>query len=130
MTRDLAQLDAAGLETLLAGLPGGYQPIRLAHIDAGHHFQNTKRDLETIAPHLDELGLILLDDVFNHQWPEVGLAFAHFLATYAGWDVVGCLHSRVLLVRADAAPIYRDLLARLMGSAWQTFRGKAYFVMP
>lgn len=126
---DLSQLDALGLESLLNRL-GGYQPIRVAHIDAGHEFRQTSQDLDTIAPHLDALGALLLDDVFHHQWPEVSLAFAQFLRTHAGWNVIGCFHARVLIVRQDAAQLYYEALTRLLGRPWQTFLGRPYFTLP
>jgi predicted O-methyltransferase YrrM len=130
VARNLTELDAYGLERLMEGLPGGKLPIRLAHIDAGHEMHQTTQDLETIVPHLDDLGAILLDDVFNHQWPEVGLAFAQFLRTHAGWDVVGCFHNRVLLVRSAAGALYRAALEPLYGRPWQSFLGKPYFTVP
>jgi hypothetical protein len=130
VSQNLGDLDAYRLERLMEGLPGGKQPIRLAHIDAGHAFHETTNDLETIVPHLDDLGAILLDDAYNHHWPEVGLAFAQFLRTHAGWDAVGCFYNRVLLVRQEASPLYRAALEPLYGRPWQSFFGKPYFAVP
>jgi predicted O-methyltransferase YrrM len=130
VTQNLSELDAYGLEVLLRGLPGGYQPLRVVHIDAGHEVRQATQDLETVAPHLDDLGVIFLDDVYHYQWPEVALAFSRFLATHAGWDVVGCLHNRVVIVRQEAGRLYREILTRLFGPPWQTFLGRPYFVAP
>jgi hypothetical protein len=130
VAKNLSELDAYGFERLMEGLPGGVLPIRLAHIDAGHELRQSTQDLETIVPHLDDLGAILLDDVYHPQWPEVGLAFGQFLRTHAGWDVVGCFHGRVLLVRSAAGPLYRAALEPHFGRPWQSFLGKPYFTLP
>lgn len=130
VAKNLSELDAYGFEQLMRGVPGGALPIRLAHIDAGHEVRQATQDLETIVPHLDDLGAILLDDVYHHQWPEVALAFAQFLRSHAGWDVIGCFHGRVLLVRSAAGPLYRAALEPHFGRPWQSFLGKPYFTLP
>jgi hypothetical protein len=45
--------------------------VRLFSIDGGHTAGITCHDLETISGSLSEGGVIILDDYFNEEWPEV-----------------------------------------------------------
>lgn len=46
-------------------------PLRFASVDGGHTAEITQHDLSIVDGALAEGGIIVLDDVFNEQWPGV-----------------------------------------------------------
>ena len=107
---NLLKFEAQQLGSLLQSLPGGYAPVRLAHIDGDHTEQGALNDLQCAAPHMHDRGVILLDDVFNPDWPEVGGAFHRFLAQHPDWKSVGVAYSRTILCQLPFAHNVRDAL--------------------
>ncbi len=59
-------LSAAMLVRLAEG------PLRFVSIDGGHTAEITAHDLATAEAAIAEGGIIVVDDVFNEQWPGVG----------------------------------------------------------
>jgi methyltransferase family protein len=47
-------------------------PLRFASVDGGHTAEITAHDLATAEAALADGGIIVVDDVFNQQWPGVG----------------------------------------------------------
>jgi Methyltransferase domain len=47
-------------------------PLRFFSVDGGHTAPLTAHDLETAEASIAEGGIIVVDDVFNEQWPGVG----------------------------------------------------------
>lgn len=47
-------------------------PLRLASVDGGHTAEIAAHDLATVEAALAEGGIVIVDDVFNEQWPGVG----------------------------------------------------------
>ncbi|MCI0534294.1 MAG: class I SAM-dependent methyltransferase [Verrucomicrobiales bacterium] len=105
---DLRSFRTAELVELLRTLPGGNAPIRIAHIDGDHTEQGAMNDLCCARGSMDPFGIILLDDVFNPDWPEVGAAFHQFLAQHSEWWAVGWAYGRTVLCREGVAEIIRQ----------------------
>ena len=47
-------------------------PLRFVSVDGGHTAEITAHDLATAEAAIAEGGIIVVDDVFNEQWPGVG----------------------------------------------------------
>lgn len=47
-------------------------PLHLASVDGGHTAEIAAHDLATVEAALAEGGIVIVDDVFNEQWPGVG----------------------------------------------------------
>ncbi|MCI0364499.1 MAG: class I SAM-dependent methyltransferase, partial [Phycisphaerales bacterium] len=122
---DLRLFRAAELVELLRTLPGGYAPIRIAHIDGDHTEQGAMNDLCCACASMDPNGIMLLDDVFNPDWPEVGMAFHRFLARHSQWRAVGWAYGRALLCREGVAGRVREILKGFPFKK-ATFRGNPF----
>ena len=107
---DLRSFRHSEVLALLRTLGGGQASIRLAHIDADHTKEGALNDLRCAEGAMAALGIMLLDDVFNLDWPEVGAAFHQFLAEYPGWIAVGWAFGRAILCREKMADKVRAVL--------------------
>lgn len=73
-----AALDSEALRRVLAG------GARLFSVDGGHTAALTYGDLRTASGALAEGGIVILDDVYNEQWPEVAEGALRFLREHPG----------------------------------------------
>lgn len=70
-------LDFTGQDYLAA--IGG--PIRIFHVDGGHDAETALHDLTQAAQALTKDGVLVIDDVFNQDWPAVSQALYKFIAS-------------------------------------------------
>ena len=125
---DLRSLRAAEMTELLGTLPGGSLPIRIAHIDGDHTEHGAMNDLCCASATMAPPGVMLLDDVFNPDWPEVGAAFHCFLSKYSSWRAVGWAYGRALLCHDAFASCLRELLKRFPYKK-AVLRGQPFIVL-
>lgn len=96
------------LETKPEEITGPAGKIRIFSVDGGHTDAITRSDIELAEACLHDWGIIILDDVFNRNWPGVneGLAdfFSHNESTLVPF-AIGI--NKVFLCRADKAAAYR-----------------------
>jgi hypothetical protein len=71
------ELGGADLVRLAAG------PLRFISVDGGHTADITAHDLATAEASLADDGIIVVDDVFNEQWPGVGDGVHRYFAERA-----------------------------------------------
>ncbi|MCI0540454.1 MAG: class I SAM-dependent methyltransferase [Verrucomicrobiales bacterium] len=109
---DLRSFGTPELVKLLRVLPGGNAPIRIAHIDGDHTESGAMNDLGCAQAAMDSFGIVLLDDVFNPDWPEVGAAFHQFLARHGEWRAVGWAYGRAVLCRDEVAGSVQQVLKK------------------
>lgn len=53
---------------------GAVGPVKFFHIDGGHHFDAVISDIDLATKVMADDGIVVLDDVFRPEWPEVSLA--------------------------------------------------------
>ena len=58
---------------------GRVGPPRLFHVDGGHDYAHAKGDLSLAASVISDRGVIVIDDAFNSNWPEVCAAMLDWL---------------------------------------------------
>lgn len=85
--------------------------VRLFHIDGGHHVAAVLNDLNLATEVLDERGVIVVDDVFRPEWPEVSAGLFSFLDRQGG-DVIPFAigFNKTYLCRRSVADYYRGVL--------------------
>lgn len=89
-------------------------PVRLFSIDGGHTPEITRADLRLADAVLHERGVVVLDDVFNKDWPGVAEGFFAFLAEPTRNLAVFALSvNKVFLCR----PAQREFYSEHLGSA-------------
>jgi hypothetical protein len=86
-------------------------PIRLFSVDGGHTADITHHDLETAETSLAQGGVIILDDCFAEEWPDVSTGFHRFFAKPRRLVpfATGC--NKTFLTTPDAASRYKDAIA-------------------
>ncbi len=83
-------------------------PIRLFSVDGGHNYQCVENDLKLATRTISDRGIIVVDDFFNRDWPEVTFATLDFIRGTA--EVVPFLLSsgKLFLTTAAMASAYQD----------------------
>lgn len=83
---------------------------RMFSVDGGHTAGIVESDMRLAAECLCDGGIIVADDVFNEQWPDVCVGTLNYLADT---DVVpfGIGFNKTLFAHRDHAPAYAEALA-------------------
>jgi cephalosporin hydroxylase len=68
-------------------------------IDGHHTYDHTLSDLKFCSERVHDKGIILLDDVYQHAWPEVGNAMVDFLRENREFTVAFILFNKVILTK-------------------------------
>ena len=66
--------------------------FRFIHIDGGHSSEIAFQDLILANRHLADLGVIVVDDYHNREWPDVTVGVDRFLAQSTGPTILGDLN--------------------------------------
>lgn len=85
---------------------------RFFHIDGGHNCDEALADLNLAAECTTGKGVIVLDDPFRPEWPGVTEALIRFLDAHPGYRAIVVGFNKLVLTRAEHAPIYLAQLAR------------------
>jgi hypothetical protein len=107
----------AGDSTLLTGeevkrMVGG--PVRLFSVDGGHTAEITLSDLITAQDSLVDEGVVVLDDCFNEEWPDVVTGVANYMARPARELVPFAVGgNKTLFCRPPFVASYREALSSL-----------------
>lgn len=86
---------------------------RLFSIDGGHTAELTLNDLSLVDRVLADGGVIILDDVFNKDWPGVVTGLAQFLNGDAECRPFAISTNKVFLCRPAASRLYQEGLESL-----------------
>jgi hypothetical protein len=82
-------------------------PIRFFSIDAGHNYENVENDLVLAKETLSKAGVIVLDDLFNRDWPQVTFAVYDFLKESSEVAPFFMSPNKIYLTRAGLATTYQ-----------------------
>jgi hypothetical protein len=75
---------------------------RLFHIDGGHSVAETYSDLATAKRAVRKGGIIVIDDFFNHSWPEVTEGIQKFLSANRDMaPLLACTNKLYIVRRGD-----------------------------
>lgn len=85
-------------------------PARLVSIDGGHTAGITRNDLALVEGALVDEGCVILDDVFNPQWPGVVSGLVEYLRSNPVLVPVGLAPNKLFLIRPAARASYRTAL--------------------
>jgi hypothetical protein len=82
--------------------PDRLPPIRLFSVDGSHTAAMTESDLRLAAAVLEPGGVVILDDYFNEQWPDVSIGANRVIAdgTLAPFAIAP---GKLLLARGDVS---------------------------
>lgn len=131
--------------TASRALPDGTSDlgVRIFSVDGCHSARGTTIDLRLAATSLQDGGIIILDDVFNPDWPEIQLGLAMFLenttmaALRAGGDMKDDIvpffigYNKVMLCQLAFHAAYLDVVSSAPGFRKEaTLFGSAVAVHP
>lgn len=85
--------------------------VRLFSIDGLHTEAATMNDLRLADATLTDGGAVVLDDVFNPQWPEVSVALAKFMASDPSLVPFAITPNKVFLSRPGMSAQYASVIA-------------------
>lgn len=86
-------------------------PIRLMSIDGGHTASITKNDLVIADKVLADGGIVILDDFFNHGWPDVSIGAVRFLIEEdTAFRPFAVSSYKLFFCNSDLAKVYREAL--------------------
>ena len=85
---------------------------RLFSVDGGHSKKETYDDLVAAANAINEKGVIVLDDFFNSNWPEVKLGTEEYFNSNNILAPLAYFHNKFLFVKKEVYKYYTQLLSK------------------
>ena len=100
-------------------------PLRFVSVDGGHTAAITAHDLATSEAAIGEGGIIVVDDVFNEQWPGVGDGVRRYFERRPNLVPFAIGANKTYFCRPSHREIYHDTAAAAASTATATeFLGK------
>ncbi|MDR5855254.1 class I SAM-dependent methyltransferase [Caballeronia sp. LZ062] len=100
---------------------------RFFHIDGGHDVETVVNDLMLAQAVLRDDGVIAIDDIFRHAWPEVSMGVFSYLANQQSEFVPFAYgHNKAYMCRRPFGAMYRELL--MQSEFLEMFYAKSYAV--
>ncbi|TAJ34478.1 MAG: class I SAM-dependent methyltransferase [Reyranella sp.] len=101
-------------------------PLRLASVDGGHTAEIAAHDLATVEAALAEGGIVIVDDVFNEQWPGVGDGVRRWFERRPNLVPFAIGANKTYFCRPSHRDVYRQAAVAAAGAATTTeFLGEA-----
>jgi hypothetical protein len=86
-------------------------PLRFVSVDGGHTAEITAHDVATAESAIAEGGIIVVDDVFNEQWPSVGDGVRRYFERRPNLVPFAIGANKTYFCRPSHRDIYRDAAA-------------------
>ncbi|MGB8402932.1 MAG: class I SAM-dependent methyltransferase [Mycobacterium sp.] len=81
--------------------------VRLFSVDGGHTAGIVLSDMRLAESCLTDGGVVIADDVFNQQWPDVAVGTVHYLEQGSGLVPFYIAYNKVLFTQRQFAESYR-----------------------
>lgn len=95
-------------------------PLRFISVDGGHTAEITAHDLATAETAIAEGGIIVVDDVFNEQWPGVGDGVRRYFERRPNLVPFAIGANKTYFCRPSHRDIYHDAAAAATSTATAT----------
>jgi hypothetical protein len=86
--------------------------IRMFSVDGGHSEKETYDDMILASKAINEKGIIIVDDYFNGDWPEVEKGVQKYFTDYKDLAPLSYFFNKFIFVKQSAYEYYRDALQR------------------
>ena len=86
-------------------------PLRFVSVDGGHTAEITAHDLATAEAAIADGGIVVVDDVFNEQWPGVGDGVRHYFERRPNLVPFAIGANKTYFCRPSHRDIYHDAAA-------------------
>jgi hypothetical protein len=83
--------------------------VRLFSVDGGHTAECADNDLRLAESVLQPFGVVVLDDLFNPDWPDVMTGFCRFMS-HSSLQPFAITPNKVYLCKPDCSELYRTAL--------------------
>ena len=102
-------------------------PVRLFSVDGGHTEDVVRTDLRTAEEALADGGVVVLDDVFNPEWPGVSVGTLRYLDADPALEPFAIGFNKVFLTQPPHAATYRTALRTTFGRRWRVAHKTSVF---
>ena len=86
----------------------GLGNCRLFHIDGGHEWRHVVNDSRLAMDTLEDYGVIVFDDFYNPEWPDVTVAVMDLLASRPGLKPFAITNRKLYVTKTDYADAYAN----------------------
>ena len=93
--------------------------VRLFSVDGGHLVETVLTDLRTAEQSLAPGGIVVLDDVFNAEWPGVSVGTHRYLDSDCVLVPFAIGFNKTYLTDEGHAARYREAIRRVYGRRWR-----------
>ena len=87
--------------------------VKLFHIDGGHELNHVVNDAELADEVLSDYGVIVFDDSFSPEWPDVTSGIMHFLNTHPNYRTLCISDKKLYVCKSDMVAEFRTELEKL-----------------
>jgi hypothetical protein len=94
-------------------------PVRLFSVDGGHTEEIVVADLRTAEQSINSGGIVVVDDVFNAEWPSVSVGTLRYLDAGGAMVPFAIGFNKVYFTDAAHTSGYRDVIRRLYTGRWR-----------
>jgi hypothetical protein len=113
----VAVIQQSSLDISADRLLGEVGRCRMVSIDGGHTEECTLNDLRLAEAVLQERGVVIVDDCFNEEWPDVATGVSRYcLETSTGLRPFAISPGKVYFARPEHHGLYKEQLCRLHAS--------------
>ena len=84
--------------------------VRLFHIDGGHDYDAISTDMTLAMETLSETGVIVVDDTFRGEWPDVTAGMFDALSASPDFRIFAIGFNKSYICRSHSAEDYREAL--------------------
>ncbi len=83
---------------------------RFFHIDGGHEWEHVRNDAELALATLSDCGIIVFDDFFNPQWPDVSLSVFDFIRRHEELQALAITNKKLFVCMGNFVEKYSEII--------------------
>ncbi|MGI9085742.1 MAG: class I SAM-dependent methyltransferase [Aeromicrobium sp.] len=111
---DSTQLTGSEVRELAHG------PVRMFSVDGGHTEETVHVDMRTAEQSIGPGGIVVVDDVFNEEWPGVSVGTLRYLDGGGTLVPFAIAYNKTYFTDNDHAALFREAIRRVYGRRWRT----------
>jgi hypothetical protein len=86
--------------------------IRMFSVDGGHSEKETYDDMLVAAKAINDKGMIIVDDFYNGNWPDVQKGVAKYFEEYNDLAPLVYFYNKFIFIKKSALEYYREILEK------------------
>jgi hypothetical protein len=86
--------------------------IRMFSVDGGHSEKETYEDVVIASKAINDKGMIIVDDFYNGNWPEVQKGVARYFEEHNDLAPLVYFYNKFIFIKKSALQYYREVLGK------------------